>query len=95
MSIRMSPVKSPSRVGFCHLAAVRQNRHPTVKPNRLTPAQRRQDIDILIVVSHTSSGFLSAFANVQKLGEFELAEHDMFKQLFKVSTGAGWGSPDY
>ena len=53
-----------------------------------------QVIDILIAVSHASSGFLSAFANVQKLGQFVLAEHDMFKQLFRVSTGDDWGGPD-
>lgn len=52
-----------------------------------------QVIDILIAVSHASSGFLSAFANVQKLGQFVLAEHDMFKRLFKVSTGDDWGGP--
>lgn len=53
-----------------------------------------QVIDILIAVSHASSGFLSAFANVQKLGRFVLTEHDMFKQLFKVSTGDDWGGLD-
>lgn len=46
-----------------------------------------QVIDILIAVSHASSGFLSAFANVQKLGPFVLAEHDMFKRLFRAATG--------
>lgn len=49
-----------------------------------------QIIDILIAVSHASSGFLSAFANVQKLGQFVVAEHDMFKRLYKVSTGDDW-----
>lgn len=49
-----------------------------------------QVIDILIAVSHASSGFLSAFAHVQKLGQFVLAEHEMFKRLFKVSTGDDW-----
>ena len=53
-------------------------------------ATLEQVIDILIAVSHASSGFLSAFANVQKLGQFVLAEHDMFKRLFKVSTGDDW-----
>ncbi len=53
-----------------------------------------QVIDILIAVSHASSGFLSAFGNVQKLGRFVMAEHDIFKQLFKVSTGDDWGGPD-
>lgn len=52
-----------------------------------------QVIDILIAVSHASSGFLSAFANVQKLGQFVLAERDLFNRLFKVSTGDDWGGP--
>jgi hypothetical protein len=37
-----------------------------------------QVIDILIAVSHASSGFLSAFANVQKLGQFVLATTQSF-----------------
>jgi hypothetical protein len=49
-----------------------------------------QTIDILVAVSHASSGFLSAFANVQKLGQFVLAEHDLFKRLYKVSAGDDW-----
>lgn len=53
-----------------------------------------QVVDILIAVSHASSGFLSAFANVQKLGRFVLAEHDMFKQLSRVSSGYGRDGPD-
>lgn len=53
-----------------------------------------QLIDILIAVAHGSSGFLSAFANVQKLGQLVLAEHDMFKRLFEAATGDEWGGPD-
>ena len=53
-----------------------------------------QVIDILIAVSHASSGFLSAFANVQKLGPFVLAEHDIFKRLFKAATGDEWQGQD-
>lgn len=53
-----------------------------------------QVIDILIAVSHASSGFLSAFANVQKLGPFVLAEHDMFKRLFRAATGDDWQGQD-
>ena len=53
-----------------------------------------QVIDILIAVSHASSGFLSAFANVQELGPFVLAEHDMFKRLFKAATGDEWQGQD-
>lgn len=49
-------------------------------------------IDILIAVSHAPAGFLSAFSNVQKLGQFVLAEHDMYKRLFKVTTGDDWDS---
>lgn len=49
-----------------------------------------QVIDILIAVSHASSGFLSAFANVQTLGPFVLAEHDLFKRMFKATTGDEW-----
>lgn len=52
-----------------------------------------QVIEILIAVSHASSGFISAFAVVQKLSHLVLAEHDMFKRLFKVSTGTDWGGP--
>jgi hypothetical protein len=53
-------------------------------------ATLEQLVDILLAVSHASSGFLSAFANVQKLGPFVLAEHEMFKRLFKVATGDEW-----
>lgn len=53
-----------------------------------------QIIDILIAVSHASSGFLSAFANVQKLGQFVLAEHELFKRLFKISTVDDLNDPD-
>lgn len=53
-----------------------------------------QVIDILIAVSHAASGFLCAFANVQKLGTFVLAEHDMFKRLFKAATGDEWQGQD-
>ncbi|WP_322084427.1 DUF5677 domain-containing protein [Burkholderia sp. BCC1972] len=53
-----------------------------------------QVIDILIAVSHASSGFLSAFSNVQKLGPLVLVEHDIFKRLFKVATGDEWGGQD-
>ncbi|WP_434110102.1 hypothetical protein [Paraburkholderia caffeinilytica] len=53
-----------------------------------------QVIDILIAVSHASSGFLSAFSNVQRLGPLVLAEHDVFKRLFKVTTGDEWGGQD-
>lgn len=49
-----------------------------------------QVTDILIAVSHAVSGFLCAFANVQKLGPFIVAEHDMFKRLFKAATGDEW-----
>ena len=64
----------------------------TVEAFRMATVE--QVIGILIAVSHASSGFLSAFASVQKLGQFVLAEHDMFKRLFKVSTGDDWGGPD-
>jgi hypothetical protein len=53
-----------------------------------------QVIDILIAVSHASSGFLSAFGNVQKLGPFVLAEHDTFMRLFKAATGDEWREVD-
>lgn len=86
-----SEVIHGSVYGMSYFFSAHRNEE-TVEAFRLATVE--QVIDILIAVSHASSGFLSAFANAQKLGQLVLAEHDMFKQLLKVSTGDDWGGPD-
>lgn len=56
-----------------------------------------QMIDILSAVGHAASGFISAFANVHCFGPLVLEEHELFKRLFKATTGDEWlggDSPD-
>lgn len=50
----------------------------------------QQRIDILSAVTHGASGFLATFANNQKFGALVLAEHDLFKRLYRAATGADW-----
>jgi hypothetical protein len=55
---------------------------------------REQIVDILCAVSHAASGFRAAFANVHKFGPLVLDEHDLFKRLYRASTGDDWGGGD-
>lgn len=50
----------------------------------------QQRIDILSAVTHGASGFLAAFANYQKFGTLIVAEHVLFKRLYRAATGADW-----
>ena len=50
----------------------------------------QQRIDILSAVTHAASGFLAAYANTQKCGPLVLAEHELFKRLFRAATGDDW-----
>lgn len=50
----------------------------------------QQRIDILSAVTHAASGFLAAYGNTQKLGALVLAEHELFKRLYRASTGDNW-----
>lgn len=49
-----------------------------------------QMVDILSAVGHAASGFISAYANVHRYGLLVLEEQELFKRLFKVSTGDTW-----
>ena len=50
----------------------------------------QQRIDILCAVTHAASGFLAAYGNTQKFGALVLAEHELFKRLYRASTGNEW-----
>lgn len=50
----------------------------------------QQRIDILSAVTHAASGFLSAYGNTQKFGALVLAEHELFKRLYRAATGDDW-----
>lgn len=50
----------------------------------------QQRIDILSAVTHAASGFLAAYGNTQKFGSFVLAEHELFKRLYRAATGNDW-----
>lgn len=50
----------------------------------------QQRIDILSAVAHAASGFLAAYAETQKFGPLVLAEHDLFKRLYRAATGDDW-----
>jgi hypothetical protein len=49
-----------------------------------------QRIDILSAVTHAASGFLAAYGNTQKFGPLVLAEHELFKRLYRAATGDDW-----
>ncbi|MGB4063088.1 MAG: DUF5677 domain-containing protein [Azonexus sp.] len=53
-----------------------------------------QMIDILSATGHAASGFIAAFANVHKFGPLVLDEHELFKRLFKATTGDDWVGDD-
>lgn len=50
----------------------------------------QQRIDILSAVTHAASGFLAAYAETQKFGPLVLAEHELFKRLYRAATGEDW-----
>lgn len=50
----------------------------------------QQRIDILSAVTHAASGFLAAYGNTQKFGELVLAEHELFKRLYRAATEDDW-----
>jgi hypothetical protein len=50
----------------------------------------QQRIDILSAVAHAASGFLAAYGETQKLGPLVLAEHELFKRLYRAATGEDW-----
>jgi len=50
----------------------------------------QQRIDILSAVAHAASGFLAAFAETEKMGPLVLMEHEIFKRMFRASTGDDW-----
>lgn len=53
-----------------------------------------QRIDIMCAVAHAASGFLAAYAETEKLGPLVLAEHELFKRMFRAATGDDWGRSD-
>ena len=50
----------------------------------------QQRIDILSAVSHATSGFLAAYAEIEKMGPLALVEHELFQRLFRAATGDEW-----
>jgi hypothetical protein len=50
----------------------------------------QQRIDILSAVAHAGSGFLAAYAETEKMGPLVLAEHEIFKRIFRASSGDDW-----
>lgn len=50
----------------------------------------QQLIDVLSAVAYASSGFLAAYGNTQKFGLLVLSEHELFKRLYRASTGDDW-----
>lgn len=50
----------------------------------------QQRIDILSAVAHAASGFLSAYAETEKMGPLVLTEHELFKRMFRAATGDDW-----
>lgn len=50
----------------------------------------QQRINILSAVTHAASGFLAAYGNTQKFGPLVLAEHELFKRLYRTATGNDW-----
>lgn len=50
----------------------------------------QQRIDILSAVTHAASGFLAAYGNTQKFGALVLAEHELYKRLYRATTGDDW-----
>ena len=50
----------------------------------------QQRIDILSAVTHAASGFLAAYGETQKFGPLVLAEHELFKRLYRAATGENW-----
>ncbi|WP_248801060.1 hypothetical protein [Pseudomonas sp. MWU13-2105] len=49
-----------------------------------------QMVDILSAVGHAASSFISAFENTHHFGPLVLEEHEIFKRLFKTTTGDEW-----
>lgn len=50
----------------------------------------QQRIDILSAVTHAASGFLAAYGNTEKFGALVLAEHELFKRIYRAATGDDW-----
>lgn len=50
----------------------------------------QQRIDILSAVAHAASGFLAAYAETEEMGSLVLAEHELFKRMFRAATGDDW-----
>jgi hypothetical protein len=54
----------------------------------------QQRIDVLSAVTHAASGFLAAYGNTQKFGALVLAEHELFKRMYRAATGDNWVGGD-
>ena len=81
--------------GMSYFMSAHRGREQTVEA--LQSGIEEQMVDILSAVSHAASGFIAAFANVHQFGPLVLEEHELFKQLFKATTGDDWvggGPPD-
>lgn len=47
----------------------------------------QQRIDILSAVAHATSGFIAAYAEIEKMAPLALTEHELFKRMFRAATG--------
>ncbi len=74
--------------GMSYFMSAYGTKQPTAEAFRAGTIE--QMIDILSAVGHAASGFISAFANVHKFGPLVLDEHELFKRLFKATTGDDW-----
>lgn len=59
-------------------------------PEELQLGTEGQMVDILSAVGHAASGFIAAYAYVHQFGPLVLEEHELFKRLFKATTGDEW-----
>ncbi|MBS0425797.1 MAG: hypothetical protein JSR41_00750 [Proteobacteria bacterium] len=50
----------------------------------------QQRVDILSAVAHAASGFLAAYAETESMGPLVLTEHELYKRIFRASTGDSW-----
>lgn len=78
--------------GMSYFMSVHRGQEQTAEAFR--SGTEEQMVDILASVGHAASGFLAAFADLHRFGPLVLAEHDLFKRLFKAATGDEWIGED-
>lgn len=78
--------------GMSYFMSAHGSKDPTTEA--FQAGTEEQMIDILSAAGHAASGFIAAFANVHKFGPLVLDEHELFKRLFKATTGDDWVGGD-